>query len=100
MYPFGIDPMWKGALNDVEFSNSLKKKLAIVLGVAHMFVSLAQQWQLSLKLSAGLLVWHCPASMRCTLHDHATFGLNLCLKCRDLFVFWSCAHCIQKGCCF
>lgn len=35
---FGIDPIWKGAVNEIEFTNSLKKKMAVVLGVVHMTV--------------------------------------------------------------
>jgi V-type H+-transporting ATPase subunit a len=34
--PFGVDQIWKGAQNDVEFMNSLKKKMSIVIGVVHM----------------------------------------------------------------
>jgi V-type H+-transporting ATPase subunit a len=35
---FGIDPIWKGADNEIEFTNSLKKKMAVVLGVVQMTV--------------------------------------------------------------
>jgi len=36
VYPFGIDYMWYGASNELAFQNSLKMKLAVILGVAHM----------------------------------------------------------------
>ena len=41
VYPIGVDPAWKAAQNELEYSNSVKKKMALVFGVLHMAVGLA-----------------------------------------------------------
>ena len=37
---FGIDSVWKVAENQMQFTNSLKMKIAVIIGVAHMMLGL------------------------------------------------------------
>jgi V-type H+-transporting ATPase subunit a len=36
VYPFGIDPKWYIASNELNFFNSLKMKFAVIVGVVQM----------------------------------------------------------------
>ncbi|CEH19538.1 vacuolar h-atpase v0 subunit a [Ceraceosorus bombacis] len=42
-YPIGLDPTWHGSSNSLVFTNSLKMKMSIILGVAHMTFAILLQ---------------------------------------------------------
>eukprot|EP00929_Paragymnodinium_shiwhaense_P117138 TRINITY_DN8739_c0_g1_i1.p1 TRINITY_DN8739_c0_g1~~TRINITY_DN8739_c0_g1_i1.p1 ORF type:complete len:861 (+),score=185.39 TRINITY_DN8739_c0_g1_i1:123-2705(+) len=39
-YPFGVDPAWRGAQNELIFMNSLKMKISVVFGVTQMLIGI------------------------------------------------------------
>ena len=43
-YPFGIDPAWAGAQNELLFMNGLKMKMAVLFGVTQMIVGVLLKW--------------------------------------------------------
>lgn len=40
MYPFGVDPAWWLSANLLTFVNSIKMRMAVIIGVAHMSMAI------------------------------------------------------------
>jgi V-type H+-transporting ATPase subunit a len=40
VYPFGLDPVWNVATNYLNYINSLKMKIAVIIGVIHMLLGI------------------------------------------------------------
>jgi V-type H+-transporting ATPase subunit a len=40
VYPLGVDPVWALSKQDLIFTNSIKMKTAVIIGVAHMLLGL------------------------------------------------------------
>ena len=40
VYPVGVDPSWYMSINEISFINSLKMKVAVIFGVAHMILGI------------------------------------------------------------
>eukprot|EP00300_Choanocystis_sp_HF-7_P014306 c18642_g1_i1.p2 GENE.c18642_g1_i1~~c18642_g1_i1.p2 ORF type:complete len:796 (+),score=198.82 c18642_g1_i1:81-2468(+) len=56
-YPFGHDPGWAGAANKLAFDNSIKMKLAIILGVCQMLFGIVLSLSNHLKFRNYLSIF-------------------------------------------
>lgn len=36
IYPFGVDPVWGRSKNNLQFVNSLKMKISVIIAIVHM----------------------------------------------------------------
>lgn len=56
-YPFGVDPGWKGSTTELSFLNSVKMKMSILLGVAHMDLGVIMSFCNQLYYGDSLSTW-------------------------------------------
>ena len=70
VYPFGIDPAWHHAANELAFANSYKMKLSIILGVLQMSLGLFCSLLNAMHFRSVLDIW-------CEFVPQAIFSLHL-----------------------
>jgi len=56
-YVFGVDPVWKGAENELLYYNSLKMKMSIIIGVFQMSVGLILKLLNAIHFKQPLDIW-------------------------------------------
>lgn len=57
-YPFGVDPVWHGSRSELPFLNSLKMKMSILLGVAHMNLGIILSYCNAKFFKNDLNIWY------------------------------------------
>lgn len=57
VYAFGVDPVWKLTSNELLFSNSMKMKMAVILGVTQMTLGICMKFVNSIHFGSKLDVF-------------------------------------------
>jgi V-type H+-transporting ATPase subunit a len=57
IYPFGIDPVWGRSKNNLQYVNSLKMKLSVIIAIIHMTVGVIIKALNSRYFKKGLDFW-------------------------------------------
>lgn len=57
IYPFGVDFVWGTAENDVSYLNSLKMKVAIIVGVIQMLLGISLKGANAIFFNSGIDFW-------------------------------------------
>ena len=57
VYPIGVDPVWHVAENSLQFTNSLKMKMAIVFGVSQMMLGFFLKLSNAIYFNRPLDIW-------------------------------------------
>lgn len=57
-YAFGVDPIWHGSRSELPFTNSLKMKMSILLGIAQMNLGILLSYFNARYFRSALDVWY------------------------------------------
>lgn len=56
-YAFGVDPIWHGSRSELPFTNSLKMKMSILLGISQMNLGILLSYFNARYFRSALDVW-------------------------------------------
>jgi len=57
IYPFGFDPVWKGATNEIDFFNSFKMKFAVIIAFVQMGTGVLHKGSNAIYFNDSLTLW-------------------------------------------
>eukprot|EP01087_Luapelamoeba_hula_P018216 TRINITY_DN5852_c0_g1_i2.p1 TRINITY_DN5852_c0_g1~~TRINITY_DN5852_c0_g1_i2.p1 ORF type:complete len:752 (+),score=136.38 TRINITY_DN5852_c0_g1_i2:616-2871(+) len=89
-YPFGVDPVWKGARNELTFYNSLKMKMSVIFGVTQMMFGIILSFLNGLYFNKPYNIYFEFIPQVCFMMS--TFGY----MCFLIFLKW-CTNFIEQG---
>jgi len=56
-YAFGVDPIWHGSRSEMSFTNSLKMKMSILLGISQMNLGILLSYFNARYFRSALDIW-------------------------------------------
>ena len=58
VYPVGVDPIWYISAQEIQYLNSIKMKISVILGVFHMSLGIVQKGFNAYYRDDKLELWH------------------------------------------
>jgi V-type H+-transporting ATPase subunit a len=57
VYPAGVDPMWYASENELQYINSFKMKISVIVGVSHMIIGIVLKGMNAVQQKSSIDFW-------------------------------------------